>query len=205
MLATVGAASMEELIAQTVPAAIRLREPLALPEAMPEHEALAALKAMAGRNQVRKSLIGMGYHDCLLPPVIQRNLLENPAWYTAYTPYQAEIAQGRLEALLNFQQLIIDLSGLPLANASLLDEASAAAEAMSMARRISRVNSEAFFVDADCFPQTIDVLKTRAEYFGFTLIFGKPGDAGEHQVFGALFQYPGDSGEVLDLSAAIAE
>jgi len=204
MLAAVGATSMEELMAQTVPAAIRLAQPLALPEAMPEHEALAALKAMASRNQLKKSLIGMGYHDCLMPAVIQRNLLENPAWYTAYTPYQAEIAQGRLEALLNFQQLVIDLTGLPLANASLLDEATAAAEAMSMARRISRVKSEVFFVDADCFPQTKDVLATRAEYFGFTLIFGRPQEAAGHSVFGALFQYPGDSGEVVDLSAAIA-
>ena len=204
MLAAVGAASLDELIDQTVPAAIRLAQPLALPAARPEHEALAALKAIAGRNQVKKSLLGMGYHDCLLPPVILRNLLENPAWYTAYTPYQAEISQGRLEALLNFQQLIIDLTGLPLANASLLDEATAAAEAMSMARRVSTVAAQAYFVDSDCLPQTLDVLKTRATYFGFELIVGRPADAAQREIFGALFQYPGDSGEVADLSAAIA-
>ncbi len=204
MLAAIGATSLDQLIAQTVPAAIRLTQPLALPPAMPEHEALAALRAMAERNQVNKSLIGMGYHDCLLPAVIQRNLLESPAWYTAYTPYQAEISQGRLEALLNFQQLIIDLTGLPLANASLLDEATAAAEAMSMARRLSKVAADAFFVDVDCFPQTLDVLRTRANYFGFELIVGKAEEVATHEVFGALFQYPGDSGEVVDLSAAIA-
>ena len=204
MLAAVGAPDLDALMAQTLPAAIRLAQPLALPEALPEHQALAALRALAKRNQVNKSLIGMGYHDCLLPAVIQRNVLENPAWYTAYTPYQAEISQGRLEALLNFQQMIIDLCGLPLANASLLDEATAAAEAMSMARRLSKVSADAFFVDADCFPQTLDVLKTRAEYFGFRLITGRPQEAAQQDVFGALFQYPGDSGEATDLSAAIA-
>ncbi len=138
MLGTIGAPSLEALIDQTVPAAIRLPEPLALAEPRPEAEALAALKAIAGKNKLNKSLIGMGYAATRMPAVIQRNVLENPGWYTAYTPYQAEIAQGRLETLLNYQQMVIDLTGLELANASLLDEATAAAEAMTMARRISK-------------------------------------------------------------------
>ena len=208
MLAAVGAASLDQLIEQTVPAAIRLAAPLALPEAQPEHVALAQLKAIAAQNVVKKSLIGMGYHDTLMPAVIQRNVLENPGWYTAYTPYQAEIAQGRLEALLNYQQMVIDLTGLELANASLLDEATAAAEAMTMARRISKAKSNVFFVDEACFPQTIDVIKTRAAFFGFELVFGTPGQAAryatEQEVFGALFQYPNDRGEVSDLTPHIA-
>ncbi|MBP9714271.1 MAG: aminomethyl-transferring glycine dehydrogenase [Sterolibacterium sp.] len=204
MLAVIGAASLEQLIVQTIPAAIRLAAPLGLADALPEHEALARLKRMAGQNVIKKSLIGMGYHDTLMPAVIQRNVLENPGWYTAYTPYQAEIAQGRLEALLNYQQMVIDLTGLELANASLLDEATAAAEAMTMARRISKVKSHAFFVDEACFPQTIDVLKTRAGFFGFELIFGRPEAAAAQEVFGALFQYPNDRGEISDLSAPIA-
>ncbi len=204
MLTAIGAASLAQLIAETVPPAIRINASLPLPAPVPEHEALARLKAIAAGNQVKKSLIGMGYADTLLPPVVQRNLLENPGWYTAYTPYQAEIAQGRLEALLNFQQTVIDLTGLPLANASLLDEATAAAEAMAMARRVSKSESKAFFVDVDCFPQTLDVLVTRAGYFGFELIIGKPMDAARHDFFGALFQYPNDRGEVGDLSQPIA-
>ncbi|HQR60608.1 MAG TPA: aminomethyl-transferring glycine dehydrogenase, partial [Methylophilaceae bacterium] len=151
-----------------------------------------------------KSLIGLGYHGTHTPPVILRNVLENPGWYTAYTPYQAEIAQGRLEALINYQQMVIDLSGLPLANASLLDEATAAAEAMAMARRISQSPSDTFFVDAHCFPQTVDVLRTRAAFFGFELVFGAPEQAGRQAVFGALLQYPDDTGEVADLTPHIA-
>jgi len=204
MLATIGCRNIEQLIAETVPAAIRLGAPLDLPQALPEHEALAKLKAIAAKNRVMKSLIGMGYHDTLMPAVIQRNVLENPGWYTAYTPYQAEIAQGRLEALLNFQQLVIDLTGLPLANASLLDEATAAAEAMSMARRASRAPGQRFFVDEDCFPQTIAVLKTRADTQGFELVFGHPTEAAGHEIFGALFQYSNDRGEIADLSSPIA-
>jgi glycine dehydrogenase len=204
MLATIGADSLDQLIDQTVPAAIRLPAPLPLAAARPEHEALAALKKLAEKNRINKSLIGMGYADTLTPTVILRNVLENPGWYTAYTPYQAEIAQGRLEALLNYQQMVIDLTGLELANASLLDEATAAAEAMSMARRISKATSNVFFVDSGCFPQTIDVLKTRAAFFGFELQFGPPEAAGQQAVFGALFQTPNDNGEVLDLSAPIA-
>jgi len=151
MLATVGAASVDAQIAQTVPAAIRLEKLLPLPAPMPEHLALAELKQLAGKNKVMRSLIGMGYYDTLTPTVILRNLLENPGWYTAYTPYQAEIAQGRLEALLNWQQMVCDLTGMGLANASLLDEATAAAEAMTMARRVSKSKSNVFFVDQACF------------------------------------------------------
>jgi glycine dehydrogenase len=204
MLAAIGASSLDALIEETVPAAIRLPGPLPLPEARPEAEALAALKHIAARNTVNKSLIGMGYADTATPAVILRNVLENPGWYTAYTPYQAEIAQGRLEALLNFQQLVIDLTGLALANASLLDEATAAAETMSMARRASPSESNRFFVDENCFPQTIDVIKTRAAFFGFELVFGRPEDAAGQDFFGALFQYPNDAGEVADLSGPIA-
>ncbi|MDD5248251.1 MAG: aminomethyl-transferring glycine dehydrogenase [Rhodocyclaceae bacterium] len=204
MLAAVGAASLDELIAQTVPAAIRLDQPLPLAAPLREHEALAKLKAIAAKNVLKKSLIGMGYYDTLLPKVIQRNVLENPGWYTAYTPYQAEIAQGRLEALLNYQQMVIDLTGMELANASLLDEATAAAEAMTTARRISKSPANAFFVDADCFPQTIDVVKTRAGLFGYELIVAPAVEAGKHDVFGALLQYPNQRGEVADLTDAIA-
>ena len=204
MLAAIGAPSLDDLIEQTVPAAIRLPAPLPLADARPEAEALDALKAIAGRNKVNKSLIGMGYYDTLMPKVILRNVHENPGWYTAYTPYQAEIAQGRLEALLNYQQMVIDLTGLELANASLLDEATAAAEAMTMARRVSKSKSNVFFIDVDCFPQTIDVLRTRAGFFDFELVFGTPEEAALQDVFGALFQYPNDKGEVADLTVPIA-
>ena len=204
MLAVVGAGSLEQLVDETVPAAIRLPAPLALPGPRPESEALADIKALAAKNRVNKSLIGMGYADTITPKVILRNVLENPGWYTAYTPYQAEIAQGRLEALLNYQQMVIDLTGLELANASLLDEATAAAEAMAMARRISKSKSNVFFVDAACFPQTIDVLKTRAGFFGFDLVFGTPEEAADQELFGALFQYPNDAGGIADLTAPIA-
>src|SRR5574337_734565 len=204
MLAAIGAPSMEALMDQTVPAAIRLPSPLDLPAGKPEHEALAELKAIAAKNVCKRSLIGLGYYDTLTPGVILRNVMENPGWYTAYTPYQAEIAQGRLEALLNYQQMVIDLTGLELANASLLDEATAAAEAMAMARRVSRVKSQAFFVDEACFPQTLDVVKTRAAWFGFELVVGPAEKAAEPEVFGALLQYPNERGEVTDLSATIA-
>jgi len=204
MLQAVGVASVEQLIDETVPASIRLEAPLALPAARPEHESLAALKAIAARNQPKRSMIGMGYYDTFTPTVILRNVMENPGWYTAYTPYQAEIAQGRLEALLNFQQMVIDLTGLDLANASLLDEATAAAEAMAMARRVSKSPSNAFFVDAALFPQTIDVVRTRAGYFGFELIVGEAAAAADQPVFGALLQYPDQGGRVQDLSDIIA-
>jgi glycine dehydrogenase len=156
-----------------------------------EHEALADLRAIASKNVVNKSCIGMGYYDTLTPKVILRNVMENPGWYTAYTPYQAEIAQGRLEALMNFQQMVVDLTGLEIANASLLDEATAAAEAMTMARRVSKSKSNRFLVDANCFPQTIDVVKTRAGYFGFELVIAAVDTAKDEEFFGALLQYPG--------------
>ena len=204
MLATIGAASLDQLIDQTVPAAIRLPADLPLPAPRREHEALADLKALASKNVINKSCIGMGYYDTLTPKVILRNVMENPGWYTAYTPYQAEIAQGRLEALLNFQQMVVDLTGLEIANASLLDEATAAAEAMTMARRVSKSKSNRFLVDANCFPQTIDVVKTRAAYFGFELVIGNIDDHKDGEFFGALLQYPGDNGEVRDLTDLIA-
>jgi len=204
MLAAIGADSLDQLIDQTVPAAIRLPADLPLPAPQREHEALATLKAIAGKNVINKSCIGMGYYDTLTPTVILRNVLENPGWYTAYTPYQAEIAQGRLEALLNFQQMVTDLTGLEIANASLLDEATAAAEAMTMARRVSKSKSNRFLVDAACFPQTIDVVKTRAGYFGFELVIAALDAVKDEEFFGALLQYPNDNGEVRDLTATIA-
>ncbi len=204
MLAALGLDSLDALIAETVPAGIRLDRPLPLGGPVPEHEALARLRTIATHNVLRKSLIGMGYYGTHTPPVILRNVMENPGWYTAYTPYQAEIAQGRLEALLNFQQMVIDLTGLELANASLLDEATAAAEAMSMARRVSKSKAKAFFVDEACFPQTVDVVRTRAQYFGFELVFGPAEEAARHDVFGALLQYPNQRGEIVDLTEVIA-
>ncbi len=204
MLADIGAASLEQLIDQTVPAAIRLPADLPLPAPRREHEALADLKAIASKNVVAKSCLGMGYYDTLTPKVILRNVMENPGWYTAYTPYQAEIAQGRLEALMNFQQMVVDLTGLEIANASLLDEATAAAEAMTMARRVSKSKSNRFLIDANCFPQTIDVVKTRAGYFGFDLVIAPIDSVKDEEFFGALLQYPGDNGEVRDLTDLIA-
>ena len=205
MLAALGVASRDELIAQTVPAAIRLVGALELPAPLDEQAALARLRGYAEQNECWTSLIGMGYYATFTPPVIQRNVLENPGWYTAYTPYQAEIAQGRLEALLNFQQLTCDLTGLELAGASLLDEATAAAEAMAMARRVAKNPAERFFVDANCHPQTISVLRTRAAGFGFELVVDSPDNLGEHEVFGALLQYPDSHGEIRDLRPLIAQ
>ncbi len=166
MLKLLGAASLDELVARTVPAGIRLTRPLELPPAVSEEQALAELAAKASSNRVLRSFVGMGYHDCHTPAVILRNVLENPGWYTQYTPYQAEIAQGRLEALINFQTLVADLTGLPLANASLLDEATAAAEAMMLCRAVAKPGRAAFFVAEDCHPQTIAVVQTRAEPLG---------------------------------------
>ncbi|MER2296700.1 MAG: aminomethyl-transferring glycine dehydrogenase [Pseudomonas sp.] len=199
MLNALGLSSRSELIEQTVPPGICLNRALDLPPALDEQAALAKLAAYAEQNQVWTSLIGMGYHGTVTPTVILRNVLENPGWYTAYTPYQPEIAQGRLEALLNFQQMVIDLSGLALANASLLDEATAAAEAMALAKRVARNKSNAFFADEHCHPQTLSVLKTRAEGFGFELIVDAVDNLAQHQVFGALLQYPDTHGEVRDL------
>ena len=205
MLETVGAASLGELMGQTMPSSIRQKAPLDLGRALSETEALAHMGELAAQNQVFTSLIGQGYSGTILPAVIQRNILENPAWYTAYTPYQPEISQGRLEALFNFQTMICDLTGLDVANASLLDEATAAAEAMALAERASLVKTKSFFVDSEVHPQTLAVLRTRAEPLGWNLVIGDPlADLDKAEVFGALLQYPGTSGAVRDLRPAIA-
>ena len=205
MLSALAVATRAELIAQTVPPSIRLNGPLGLPEALDEQAALAKLRGYAQQNEVWTSLIGMGYHGTLTPTVILRNVLENPGWYTAYTPYQPEIAQGRLEALLNFQQLTIDLTGLDLASASLLDEATAAAEAMAMAKRVAKSKSNLFFVDQHCHPQTISVVQTRAEAFGFDVVVDARENLGNYQVFGGLLQYPDSQGEIVDLQPLIEQ
>ncbi len=210
MLATLGLQSLDALIDQTVPDDIRLRRPLALPGQRSEQDVLNELRAIAAQNRIFRSLIGMGYYDCITPPVIQRNILENPGWYTQYTPYQAEIAQGRLEALAVFQTMVADLTGLPLANASLLDEATAAAEAMAMCLAISRAagaEKKEFFVSQDCHPQTIAVLQTRAEPLGITLRVGKTSDvdcSGE-RLCGILLQFPATDGYVGDYSDLVAQ
>jgi glycine dehydrogenase len=204
MLDTVGAKSLSELMAETLPS-IRQNEPLVLGPALSETEALAHMHELAAQNEVFTSLIGQGYSGTILPTVIQRNILENPAWYTAYTPYQPEISQGRLEALFNFQTMIRDLTGLDVANASLLDEATAAAEAMALAERAAATKPKSFFVDVEVHPQTLAVLRTRAEPLGWSLIVGDPAtDLGNADVFGGLLQYPGTSGAVRDLKPAIA-
>jgi glycine dehydrogenase len=204
MLESVGARSLGELMGQTLPSSIRQKTPLDLGRALSETEALAHMGELAAQNQVFTSLIGQGYSGTILPAVIQRNILESPAWYTAYTPYQPEISQGRLEALFNFQTMICDLSGLDVANASLLDEATAAAEAMALAERASQVKSKSFFVDSDTHPQTLALLRTRAEPLGWNLIVGDPlADLDSADVFGALLQYPGSSGAVRDLRPVV--
>ena len=199
MLAVLGFTNIDDLIDKTVPKTIRFNQELKLPAAQSEFAALAKLKQIAGKNQVYRSFIGMGYYDCITPAVIQRNILENPGWYTAYTPYQPEIAQGRLEALLNFQTMIIDLTGLEIANASLLDEGTAAAEAMSMSYGVCKNKSHNYFVSSECHPQTIDVLQTRAKPLGINIIIG------DHQtfdftetIFGAVLQYPATDGTIYD-------
>ncbi len=205
MLNALGVSSLDELIAKTVPSAIRKRDDLNLDLAVSEDQALAEIKAIASKNKVFKSYLGMGYHDTIVPNVVLRNVMENPGWYTAYTPYQPEIAQGRLEGLLNFQQMIVDLTGMDLANASMLDEATAAAEAMAMCKRQMRKNkSNVFFVDEATHPQTIAVVKTRADNFGFEVLVGNPDEQlSSADYFGALLQYPGTSGEVKDLTSLI--
>lgn len=203
MLAVVGVGSLDELIDQTVPPSIRQSAPLAWAP-LAEQELLARMKEVAGRNRVMTSLIGQGYYGTVTPPAIQRNILENPAWYTAYTPYQPEIAQGRLEALLNYQTMVADLTGLPVANASLLDEATAAAEAMTMAERSAKSKARAFFVDENCHPQTIAVIRTRARPLDIEIIVAAPEALDAGAVFGAIFQYPGTYGHVRDFTAEIA-
>ena len=206
MLESIGVSSLDELADKTVPESIRIREPLKLDDSCSEKEALDTLQQIADKNIVNKSFIGMGYYDTIVPSVIKRNVLENPGWYTAYTPYQAEISQGRLEGLLNFQQMVMDLTGMAMANASLLDEATAAAEAMALCKRSNRLKTDKFFVDEDVFPQTLEVLKTRAQYFGFELVVGNPkSELENHQVFGVLLQYPDQNGSIPDIAALISQ
>ncbi len=204
MLATVGVPDLEALINQTVPEGIRQAAALEFERPMSERELLAQIREVAGRNTVLTSLIGQGYHGTVTPPAIQRNILENPAWYTAYTPYQPEISQGRLEAMLNFQTMISDLTGLEIANASLLDEATACAEAMTMAQRVSKSKVKAFFVDENCHPQNIAVTQTRAAPLGIEVIVGAPEDLQAEAVFGAIFQYPGTHGHLRDFTDQIS-
>lgn len=204
LLSAVGYQDMASFINDTVPEPVRLHKALDLPVAMSEHAALAKLRTMADDITVNKSYIGQGYSPVRMPAVIQRNVLENPGWYTAYTPYQAEIAQGRLEALLNFQQVCIDLTGLEMAGASLLDEATAAAEAMAMSKRVSKSKSNQFFVDERIYPQTLDVINTRAKYFGWEVVVGDFETAKSGDYFGAIFQYVGVEGDVKDLTDVIA-
>ena len=206
MLGRLGCKSLGDLIDKAVPDAIISNTPLDLPPAKSERETVTYLRRMRERNQIFVSMIGMGYSGTVLPAVIKRNVLENPGWYTAYTPYQAEVSQGRLEALLNFQQMIIDLTGMQLANASLLDEATAAAEAMTMSRRISKSKSNMYFVSDDCHPQTIAVVKTRARSIGYEVVVGDVTTDLEHrEVFGALVQYPGSRGDLCDLESIIKQ
>lgn len=204
MLGALGLASMSALIDQVVPESIRSQAPLALGQPRREAQALQDLRRIAAKNKVLKSCIGQGYYDCYTPTVILRNLLENPAWYTAYTPYQPEISQGRLEVLLNFQTMVSDLTAMDIANASLLDEASAAAEAMTFCQRLAKNKAKRFLVSSDCHPQTIDVLRTRAEPLGIEVVVGDTGQDLAIDCFGVLVQYPGTSGEVGSL-AGIAE
>ncbi|NCO76437.1 MAG: aminomethyl-transferring glycine dehydrogenase [Cyanobacteria bacterium] len=204
MLKQLGYNNLDTLINTAVPKSIRLQNPLKLPSPLTETQALATLKAIAQENQVYNSYIGMGYYNCITPAVIQRNILENPNWYTAYTPYQPEIAQGRLEALLNFQTMIISLTGLEIANASLLDEATAAAEAMTMSYAVTKHKSHTFFIDINCHPQTIEVIKTRAKYLEIELIIDNPQTFDFNTpIFGALFQYPASDGTIYDYQEII--
>ncbi|HCH0795222.1 TPA: aminomethyl-transferring glycine dehydrogenase [Vibrio parahaemolyticus] len=205
MLEAINAVSLDALISETVPANIRLEQPMTLAEAKSEADMLAVMKQFAKQNQVKRTFIGQGYYNTFTPNVILRNVLENPGWYTAYTPYQPEISQGRLESLLNFQQMVIDLTGMEIANASLLDEATAAAEAMTLCKRAGKSKSNVFFVADDVHPQTIEVVKTRAKFIGFEVLVGSLESLPEQDVFGALVQYPSTTGEVRDLTDIIAK
>ncbi|MBC7955263.1 MAG: glycine dehydrogenase (aminomethyl-transferring), partial [Cytophagales bacterium] len=203
MLSVIGAASRRALIDAIVPRAIARPVPMSLPAPLTEAQALAELRTIAGKNQVLKSFIGQGYHGTHTPGVILRNILENPAWYTAYTPYQAEISQGRMEALINFQTMVCDLTGLAIAGSSMLDEATAAAEAMTLAMRVGKSKSTTFFVADDVLPQTLEVVQTRARPLGISVVSGPADDAIKAHAFAALFQYPGVNGVVRDLKPMI--
>ncbi|HEV8033324.1 aminomethyl-transferring glycine dehydrogenase, partial [Yoonia sp.] len=204
MLEVVGAKDLDALIDDTLPAAIRQKDPLDFGKPLSEAELLRRMKTTAQKNKVLTSLIGQGYHGTVTPPAIQRNIFENPAWYTAYTPYQPEISQGRLEALLNFQTMVSDLTGLEIANASLLDEATACAEAMTMAQRVAKSKAKAFFVDENCHPQNIAVIQTRAAPLGIEVIVGDPDTLDAAAVFGGIFQFPGTHGHLRDFTDQIA-
>ena len=205
MLAELGLKELDDIIERAIPADILIQEPLKLTETISERAVINHLRRMRERNKVFTSMIGMGYYDTIMPAVIRRNVLENPGWYTAYTPYQAEVSQGRLEALLNFQQMIVDLTGMELANASLLDEATAAAEAMAMSRRLSKSTANSIFVDQDCHPQIIAVIQTRARSLGYDIIIADPyTDLEQHDFFALLVQYPGSRGGIRDLSQITA-
>lgn len=205
MCKIIGVKNLDELINQTVPKNIRQKESLNFGKAKSERELLRYMKEVASKNRVIKTMIGQGYHDTTTPPAIQRNVLENPAWYTAYTPYQPEISQGRLEALLNYQTMVCDLTGLEVANASLLDEATAAAEAMTMAERVSKSKQKSFFVDKNCHPQNIAVMKTRAEPLGIKIVVGDPDTLKADKYYAAIFQYPGTFGHLTDFTKKISE
>jgi glycine dehydrogenase len=205
MLELLGYPTIDALIDDAIPAGIRLKQALQIPSGRSEYETLAALKEIASQNQVFRSYIGMGYSDCITPAVIQRNILENPGWYTQYTPYQAEISQGRLEALLNFQTMIIDLTGLEVANASLLDEGTAAAEAMTLCHG-QKQDRNVFFLSSECHPQTIDVVQTRAKALGIDIVIGDfQTFQFNSQTFGALVQYPNTYGEIPDYSSFVQQ
>src|SRR5579872_3903484 len=206
MLKTAGAASLDALMDETIPVRIRLKKPLDVAEGISEYEYLRELREIAAKNQVFRSYLGLGYSDCFTPSVILRNVLENPGWYTPYTPYQAEVAQGRLESLLNFQTMVRDLTGMEVANASLLDEGTAAGEAMTMLHRVAKSDANRFFVADSCFPQTINVLRARAEPLGIELVVSDWKTAQfDKTFFGALVQSPDEAGMVHDLREFIAE
>ncbi len=203
MARELGCDSVQDLVDEAVPNRIRRQAPFELPSALTEAEALERLRSLMAANQVRRSFLGQGYYDCLTPAVIQRNILENPGWYTAYTPYQAEISQGRLEACLNFQTLVCDLTGLDVANASLLDEATAAAEAMSMCAAFN-LKAHRFFVARNCHPQTLAVLQTRGQPLGIELVMGSPAEAKlDESFFGVLIQVPDTEGRIEDYEALV--
>ncbi|MFL2530804.1 MAG: aminomethyl-transferring glycine dehydrogenase, partial [Porticoccaceae bacterium] len=204
MLSMLNCNNLQQLIEQVVPESITNNQPLDLPLQCTESQALKELRQIANKNKICKSFLGQGYYGTLTPNVILRNILENPAWYTAYTPYQPEISQGRLEALINFQTMVTDLTGLEIANASMLDEGTAAAEAMTLSRRVSKSKSNRFYIDSDCLPQTIDIIATRAEPLGIEVVIGNPQDC-DGDVFGMLLQYPGVSGEIQDHRDTIAK
>ena len=206
MLASLGYSSLQELCDAVLPTSIRGGDTLQLPPALDEVQAIARIRELADLNQPMKSLIGMGYHGTFTPAVVVRRILESPAWYTAYTPYQPEISQGRLEALLNYQTMVCDLTGMEIANSSLLDESTAAAEAMMMARRLSKSNGQNFFIDKDCHPQTIDVVNTRAQALGIEIQVGDPWeDLNPEECYGVLIQYPGSSGRIRDIREVVAK